>query len=115
MQLGPLKGGKGGQPAVDGHVVRRHELRAVAVVEVGLKKLLGSRFVFPRKEAFVSERLQILFSRKVALFLPCFSLHMPKKLKVLDQKISKETGPDLEDLLILLGLDLVFQIMSKID
>lgn len=47
MQLGPVEGGEGGEAAVHGHVLRGHQVRAVAVVQVCLQELLCRRFVLP--------------------------------------------------------------------
>ena len=45
----PVEGGESGQPAVDGDVVRRHQVGAIAVVQVRLQKLLRSRLILPEK------------------------------------------------------------------
>ena len=46
-QLGPVEGGEGGEAAIDGHVVGRHQVRTVTIVQVGLQKLLSRALVFP--------------------------------------------------------------------
>ena len=45
LELLAIEGGEGAEATVDGDVVGRQKLREIAMVDVGLKEILGRRFV----------------------------------------------------------------------